>query len=67
MNKNREPNFEKLNKPSIKDQMKVGAIHEQIEQLIHTTDLHEDFIEFLLYPFEVFLTKNGVNLNETDY
>ena len=62
-----EQDLDKLAKPSIQDLMKVGDIHDKIEQLIFSTDLHEDIIEFLLHPFEVLLTKNGVNLNEDDY
>ena len=59
------PNFKELAKPSIKDLMKVSDIHERIEQLILSSEIHEDIIEYLLHPFETVLTENGVNLQET--
>lgn len=49
------------------DLLKVSNLHGKILELIHSTDIHEDLIDFMLYPFERILTHNGINLQETDY
>lgn len=46
-----------------KDLVKISKLREDILMLIHTTDLSEKIIEFLLYPFEEILKHNGVNIS----
>lgn len=50
-----------------KDLVKISKLREDILMLIHTTDLSEKIIEFLLYPFEEILKHNGVNISEQDF
>ena len=59
--------FDKYNKSELKDLHKVSESRERILMLIHSSDLHEDIIEYLLKPFEELLEYNGVNLLEDDF
>ena len=59
--------FNKYNESELKDLIKVSESREKILMLIHSTDLHEDIIEYLLKPFEELLKYNGVNISEQDF
>ena len=59
--------FNKYNESELKDLIKVSEAREKILILIHSTDLHEDIIEYLLKPFEELLKYNGFNISEQDF
>lgn len=62
----KEENFLNSFSVSMEDLQKVSECHDKIIDLIHSSNLHEDLIEYLLNPFEKILQHNGVNLLESD-